>query len=49
MWEGSIKLRDLVSTTGAAHFPSTVRNDNTPKVRCSATLGEEPDIDVELA
>jgi hypothetical protein len=42
------KLRDLVSTTGAAHFPSIVRNYNTPKVRCSATLREEPDSDVEL-
>jgi hypothetical protein len=49
MWEGRIKLRDLVSTTGAAHFPSTVRNNNTLKVRFSTTLGEEPDIDVELA
>ena len=29
--------------------PCTVRTDNTLKVRFTATLGEEPDINVELA
>ena len=30
-------------------LPCTVRTDNAPKVRFSVTLGEEVDMDVELA
>jgi hypothetical protein len=30
-------------------LPCTVRTDNALKVSFSATLGEEPDVDVELA
>jgi hypothetical protein len=29
-------------------LPSTVRTDNAPKVRFSATLGQEPEIEVAL-
>ncbi len=29
-------------TRRSCRLPSTVRTDNVPKVRCSATLGQEP-------
>ncbi len=29
--------------------PYTVRTDNTPKVRFSATVGQEPEIEISLA
>jgi hypothetical protein len=32
---------------GARSHTYTVRTDNTPKVRFSATLGEEPEVEVE--
>jgi hypothetical protein len=40
---GSHDLREKFAT------PCTLRTDNNLKIRFSATLGEEPDIDVELA
>ena len=33
---------------GARTFLSTVRTDNAPKVRFSATVGEEPEVEVAL-
>lgn len=32
----------------AGDYPSTVRTDNTLKVRFSATVGEEPEVEVAL-
>jgi hypothetical protein len=31
------------------HLPSTVQNDNIPKVRFSDTLGQEPVVELALA
>jgi hypothetical protein len=33
---------------GSTHLPSTVRTDNALKVRFSATLGEEDEVEVAL-
>jgi hypothetical protein len=33
---------------GTSASPTTVRADNTPKVRFSATVGEEPEIELGL-
>jgi hypothetical protein len=33
---------------GSTHFPSTIRTDNTLKVRFSAALGEEPEAELAL-
>ena len=33
----------------ACTSPYTIRTDNAPKVRFSATLGEEPEVEVGLA
>ena len=44
-------LKDAFSgsqAVGSAHLPYTVRTDNAPKVRFSATLGEEPEVEVVL-
>ncbi len=49
MQERCIKLRDLGWDVGGTLFLSTVRNDNTPKVRFSATLGQEPEVELALA
>jgi hypothetical protein len=35
-------------TRGVSTSPYTVRTDNHPKVRFSATLGEEPEVEVGL-
>lgn len=48
MQDGWIKLRDLYRLRAATISPCTVRTENTPKVRSSATLGEEPEIEVAL-
>jgi hypothetical protein len=33
---------------GSTHLPSTIRTDETSKVRFSATLGEEPEVEMTL-
>ncbi len=44
-----IKLRDPGCGVGSTHFPPyTVRTDNTAKVRFSATVGQEPIVEVAL-
>jgi hypothetical protein len=43
----SLNQRSASWATNA--LPCTVRTDNALKVSFSATLGEEPDVDVELA
>jgi hypothetical protein len=35
-------------SAGSAHVPSGVRSDNTLKVRFSAMVGEEPEVEVAL-
>ena len=44
----SAKLRDLERGVGSTHFHSTVRTNNASRVRFSATLGEEPVVEVGL-
>jgi hypothetical protein len=34
---------------GGSYFPYTVRTDDAPRLRFSATLGEEPEVEVELS
>jgi hypothetical protein len=50
MWERCIRLReDSDGAQSARAFSSGVRNENTPKIRFSATVGEEPEIELALA
>ena len=39
-------LRDLGGGVGSTHLPYTVRTDDTPKVRFSGSLGQEPEVEV---
>ncbi len=48
MRESCIKLRDLGWGVGSRHLPCTVRTYNAPKLRFTATVGEEPEVEVEL-
>jgi hypothetical protein len=48
VWEGWIKVRDLGGGEGITRSPTTVRTDKVPKVHFSATLGEEPEVEVGL-
>jgi hypothetical protein len=44
-----IKLRYLVWAAASPHLGIRgVRSENTPKVRFSATVGEEPEVEVAL-
>jgi hypothetical protein len=38
-----------LGSSGVRSRPYTVRTDDAPKVRFSATLGEEPEIEIRLA
>jgi hypothetical protein len=42
-------LRNLEWRVGSAHVPCTVRTDNALKIRFTATVGEEPVVEVALA
>jgi hypothetical protein len=49
MWEGYLKSRDLEQLPGGAHLPyQTVRADNATKVRFSATVEVELEVEVAL-
>jgi hypothetical protein len=37
-----------IQAVGSMHIPSTIRSDYTQKVRFSATVGEEPEVEVAL-
>ncbi|CAA9444792.1 MAG: hypothetical protein AVDCRST_MAG14-291 [uncultured Rubrobacteraceae bacterium] len=41
-------MRDLGRGAGSYHLPSTVRTDNALRVRFSATLGQEPEVELKL-
>jgi predicted ATP-binding protein involved in virulence len=43
--EGAFSKIQLV---GSTHLPSTIRTDETSKVRFCATLGEEPEVEMTL-
>ena len=43
-----MESRDLAQAGAASTSPSTVRTDDTLKVCFSATLGEEPEVEVAL-
>ena len=43
-----MESRDLAQAGAASTSPCTVRTDNTPKVRFSFTVGEEPEVEVAL-
>ncbi len=37
-----------IQAVGSTHLPYAVRPYNTPKLRFSATLGEEPEVEVKV-
>ena len=43
-----MESRDLAQAGAASTSHYTVRTDNTPEVRFSATLGGEPEVEVGL-
>jgi hypothetical protein len=43
-----MESRDLAQAGAASTSPSTVRTYDAPKVRFSATVGEEPEVEVTL-
>ena len=48
MQEGRISLRYLLWVVGSTHFPEVIRSYNARKVRFSATLGGEAEIELAL-
>jgi hypothetical protein len=48
MQEGRIRLRYLLWVAGSTHFPEVIRTYNARKVRFSATVGGEAEIEVAL-